>query len=419
MKIDERKPGSVDPQLLQELLAQQGNGVVPGADLAEEIKEIVPLLRNDNSLIVTNTPKTNTVGTVRNATGLHWIDDPDCRDENFDLERLIAMLEIDSKKDAGKASEESIKTYLAKIQMDHSAQLKNLKLSLDIAEQLAKIQRRMAVFGWIMAAIMVVVAVASAVFSGGTTLGLIGAGIALASAAIGIGQQAAQSSGRIEKDAKAYAEKKLKQNPKLSYNDLVNEYKTTVSTALSITNGVLAIAGLACGVGALVGARIAAKAMEKAVQEAVKQALKALENSGTKLTEQLIAEVTAEVTKGMTKNSIGWLAKLNDFVSQKGVQRLGLGINLGGSVSNVALGGANTGFQFKDASLQSELAKWQKNMKEIEKTIESTEEKTEEESKNLKAILQAIQDEVGAFIEQLGSKTDTTNKILERIEISA
>lgn len=416
MKIEDRKPGTIDPQLLQELFAQQGNGVVPGADLSAEIKEIAPLLRDGNSLSVSNTPKTNTVGTVRNPTGLRSIDEPDC-DEAIDLERLIRELEIDSKKDAGKASEESIKTYLAKIKTDHMAQLKNLEISLGLAEEVAKIQRRMAVFAWIMAAIMVVTAIASAVFSGGSTLGLIGAGIALAGAALGIGQQIAQSTGQIDKDAKAYAEKKLKQNPQQSYTDLINDYKSTVSMALSIAGGVLGVVGLVCGIGAVVVAKKAAEAAAKAVEEAVKQAAAAAEAAGGVLTQKMIAEISAQVARETAKQSTGIFARLSDFVTRHaGLQRLGLGLNIGGGAGSAGLGVWTGADQLRDSRLQRELAEWQKRMKEIEKTIDSTEEKVQDESKALKRILQDIEEQVSSFIEGLDSHTNNVNEIFRRME---
>ena len=167
------------------------------------IKEVASLLGTERSVRVSNTSATtrSETGTVNGATGTPSIDNPDDeKAKEVDLEKLMMYLQLDNAEEQAKLAQERIETQKDTISSSHKDRMEKINESLKKMDDAAKTSLLNKIFGWLMAAVAVVVAVAACVATGGLAVGpVIGAAIA-------VGACILTETGAMEKITNALAE---------------------------------------------------------------------------------------------------------------------------------------------------------------------------------------------------------------------
>ncbi len=147
------------------------------------VKEVVGLLATDRSVRVTNVAGTQRgeTGTVNGPTGAPSIDNPDdAVAKEIDLEKLIMYLQLANAEEQAQMAQDRINSQKDTLAASHKERMKKLTESLEKMDKAAKSKLFNKIFGWLMAAVAVVVAVAACVATGGIAVGpVIGAAIAL------------------------------------------------------------------------------------------------------------------------------------------------------------------------------------------------------------------------------------------------
>ncbi len=182
-------PGIREVNPFKPLAINQTADIAKGLNITEKgqalIKEVVGLLGSERSVRVTNTtvaPRGET-GTVNGATGTPAIDNPDdAVAKEVDLEKLMMFLQLANAEEQSKMAQERINTQKDSLASSHKDRMDKLNKSLEKMDKAARTNKFNKIFGWIMAAVAVVVAVAACVATGGLAVGpCIGAAIALGS----------------------------------------------------------------------------------------------------------------------------------------------------------------------------------------------------------------------------------------------
>jgi len=171
------------------LAINQTADIAKGLNITEKgqalIKEVVGLLGSERSVRVTNTlvSARGETGTVIGATGIPAIDNPDDPvAKNVDLEKLILHLQLKNAEERTKTARDNINVRKDTLASGHKDRMEKLNKSLEKMDKAARTNMFNKIFGWIMAAVAVVVAVAACVATGGLAVGpCIGAAIALGS----------------------------------------------------------------------------------------------------------------------------------------------------------------------------------------------------------------------------------------------
>ena len=159
-------------------------------------KEVAGLLASQASVRVTNTAApaaTADVGTATGATGVPALDNPDDPNQKaVDLEKLISYLQLETDKHQAELAKERIELQKGEMDQRHAEQMDKIMESLEQMDKAAKSNLATRIFGWLMAAVSVAIAVAACVATGGIAVG------AVAGAVVAIGMCIMNETGAMD-----------------------------------------------------------------------------------------------------------------------------------------------------------------------------------------------------------------------------
>jgi len=242
-----------------------------GLNLSEKgqaaIRDVVALLATERNVRVTNTQanaRTET-GTVNGPTGTPAIDDPDSQQSlEADLEKLLLYLQLDNLEQQAAEAKKRIEAQKDTLQSQHTERLEKLKESLDKMDEAAKASLFSKIFGWIMAAVAVVVAVAACVATGGLALGPVLAAV------IAVGAMVLNETGAMADIVKGLAG--LLEDMGMSKE--AAQVVAQVAIAVAILAATLACGG--AGAGALSGTMTTAQQTAQTIQKLAEVAMKVI-----------------------------------------------------------------------------------------------------------------------------------------------
>jgi len=168
-------------------LIDQMETAAKGAGVSEKTKELlkdVAAILSGNNVRVTNQAG-NTDGTTERktsgATSTPALDNPgDIKAMQENLEKLIAYLKLDNDERQSAMAKDRIETQKATFEKEHVNRQEKIKETINKMEEAERTRKAQKVFGWLMAALAVVVAVVACVATGGFAAGpVIGALIAV------------------------------------------------------------------------------------------------------------------------------------------------------------------------------------------------------------------------------------------------
>ena len=157
------------------------------AGTSEKTKELlndVALILSGSNIKVTNHGG-NTDGTTERkttgATSTPALDNPgDAKAIEANLEKLIAYLKMDNDERQAEMAKGRIETNKATFEKEHASRKEKIKETINKMEEAERTRKAQKVFGWLMAALAVVVAVVACVATGGLAVGpVVGALIAV------------------------------------------------------------------------------------------------------------------------------------------------------------------------------------------------------------------------------------------------
>ncbi|MBR4675187.1 MAG: type III secretion system translocon subunit SctE [Victivallales bacterium] len=245
------------------LATNQTADFAKGLNLSEKgqalVKEVASLLGTERSVRISNTPVASRgeTGTVNGATGTPSIDNPDDeKAKEVDLEKLMMYLQLDNAEEQAKLAQERIETQKDTISSGHKERMDKINESLKKMDDAAKASLFNKIFGWLMAAVAVVVAVAACVATGGIAVG------AVVGAAIAVGTCILNETGAMEKITKALAEGL----EKLGMSKEAAKIVAQVAMAVVILAATIACCGASAG-SALSNTLTSAQEMAKTIQQ--------------------------------------------------------------------------------------------------------------------------------------------------------
>lgn len=189
---------------------------ITDADLAEAAAGIKPLLGEDPSVKVSDTPRTSRVDDrkgPRTLTDVPEIDDPDgaLLAIEVDLEALIALLTAEEDEKTLQATKKRIESLKSQIEQNHTSTMKKIKESMAEMKKQEKAAKANKILGWLGVAVGFIVATAMIFTVGGAA-----AGFAMAGALLGAAMQIMTDTGVMDKWAKAIAKSMAKTFPNMS-----------------------------------------------------------------------------------------------------------------------------------------------------------------------------------------------------------
>ena len=232
------------------------------------VKEIVGLLASERNVRVTNAPVNarNETGTVNGPTGTPAIDNPDdLAAKEADLDKLLMYLQLENTEEQAKLAQERIESQKDSLATQHKERLDKIKETMDKMDEAARASIFSKIFGWLMAAVAVVVAVAACVATGGLALGpVIGAVLA-------VGCMVMNETGAMEKIVKGLAEAL----ESLGMDKQAAQIVAQVVIAVAILAATLACGG--AGASSVIGDSASAAAkLAQTIQKAADIAMKAI-----------------------------------------------------------------------------------------------------------------------------------------------
>ncbi len=329
-----------------------GQGIT--AKAAQAAKEIVAILGGRNITMNANgTPNLQETGRPTGATTIPALDNPsDLKQIEANLEKLLAYLQLDNDERQAEMAKDRIDINKDSFKKEHEDRASKIKKSLADMEKAAKAQKASKIFGWIMAALAVVVAVVACVATGGIAVG------AVVGALVAIGMQVMNETGAMDK----ITEKLTEGLEKLG----LDKKAAQILAALIITAAVIAIsAGAGAGAGALASRLGLAAKLTFTVSETIKD--------------------MAELARGI----------------MTAASRV---VQIGSVLAGV--GAAVTGY---------EAGMSKADVKETEKFLAMLRQRLEESEEELNQILEAIQNAISQVAELLSSATDTSAQIASNI----
>ncbi len=232
------------------------------------VKEIVGLLASERNVRVSS-PAVNSrseAGTVTGATGTPAIDNPDDPvAKEVDLEKLLMYLQLENTEEQAQVAQERIESQKDSLATQHKERLEKIKETMEKMDEAAAASLFSKIFGWLMAAIAVVVAVAACVATGGVAIGpVIGAVLA-------VGCMVLNETGAMDEIVKGLA-------------DLLESMGMDKQTAQIVAQVAIAVAIMAaslacCGAGAASAAGsslTAAQELAQNIQKAAEIAMKVI-----------------------------------------------------------------------------------------------------------------------------------------------
>ncbi len=232
------------------------------------VKEVVGLLGGERNVRVSN-PMVNTrseAGTTPGATGVPSIDNPDDPvAKEVDLEKLLMYLQLENTEEQAQVAQDRIESQKDSLASQHKERLEKIKETMEKMDEAAASSLFSKIFGWLMAAVAVVVAVAACVATGGIAIGpVIGAVLA-------VGCMVLNETGAMEEIVKGLA-------------DLLESMGMDKQAAQIVAQVVIALAIMAasiacCGAGASIAignTSAAAAQLAQNIQKAAEIAMKVI-----------------------------------------------------------------------------------------------------------------------------------------------
>jgi len=149
------------------------------------IRSVLSLLASERSVRVTNHPVNaqGETGTVNGPTGTPALDNPnDTVAQEVDLEKLMFFLQLENSEEQSRLAQDRINIQKDSLGNCHKERMEKLQKTMEKMEKAARANLINKIFGWLLAAVAVVIAVAACVATGGLAVGpVIGAAIAVGS----------------------------------------------------------------------------------------------------------------------------------------------------------------------------------------------------------------------------------------------
>lgn len=167
--------------------------LVKGQGLSDKsvqlVKEVVGLLGSDPAVRVSNKAagiQNAQVGVPNGPTGVPTLDNPDdVKAKEVDLEKLFAYLQLETDKHQAELAKDRIELQKDEMEARHKDQKEKLQTSLEEMSKASTAGTVAKIFGWLMAAAAVALAVVACVATGGAAIGpLIAAGVAVTMAVL-------------------------------------------------------------------------------------------------------------------------------------------------------------------------------------------------------------------------------------------
>ena len=327
---------------------------------AEKVKEIykqvVEILSGENVRVArggTAGVDGNTETKTGGTTGVPVLDNPDdAKAKEADLAKLIAFLQLDNEERQTEMARSRIETQKATLDVEHKGRMKEINDSIKKMKDAEKAALASRIFGWIGAVLAVAAAVVLTVVTGGAA-----AGFAIAGAVIAVSSLVLNETGAMDKITEKLAEH-LQEKYGMSKSD------AQLAASLIINLSIMAVS-LGCSVGGMVSG------FTGAVNGVMKLSESALSTAKT---------VQTAITIANTAVSAGALAA----------------------------GGVSTAFTKRAEDAKADLM-------ELEKFITMLQQQLDESEEELQQLLQMIESALGRVAELIGSATDTSNEIAEKI----
>ncbi len=287
------------------------------------------------------------------STSTPALDNPgDVKQIEANLEKLLAYLQLDNEERQAEMAKDRIEINKDSFKTEHDNRSKKIQKTLDDMDKAEKSRKASRIFGWLMAALAVVVAVIACVATGGLAVG------AVVGALVAIGMQVMNETGVMDKLTQGIAE--------LLEKTGMSKQAAQILAALIITAAVIAVsAGAGAGAGALATKIGLAAKLSTGVSEAVKAG--------------------AEVAKAVVS------------IASRVVQ-----------AGSIIVGGTAAALSFNAGMSQAETT-------ETEKFLAALRQRMEESEEELEQLLQAIQNSISNTAELLASATDTSAEIARNI----
>ena len=319
-------------------------------------KEIAGLLASQPNVRVQNAASptlSGEVGSTKGPTGAPALDSPDdAKQKEVNLEKLISYLQLETDKHQAELAKDRIELQKSTMEQRHAEQMALINESLEQMDKAANSNLATKIFGWMMAAAAVALAVVACVATGGLAAGPV------VGAAVAIGMCVANELGAMDKLTEKIA-------------DALKDAGMKSEAAKILASVITAVVMIAASVAAAGGAG--------AIQSVVKGATKG---------------ATVAVTAAMTS------AK----TVQSGVQ---VGAGVLGAATTVSAGVAGV-MNYKSGMLQSETT-------EMEKFLAVMQQQLDESQEELERIMSQIQDVYADISAIINSSIDTENEIAAKI----
>ncbi len=244
----------------------KGQGITEKS--AALVKEVVGLLATDRSVRVTNVSAVarGETGTVNGATGTPAIDNPDdAVAKEVDLEKLIMYLQLANAEEQEQLAQDRINVQKDTLASTHKERMEKLQETLEKMDKAAKAAKFNKIFGWLMAAVAVVIAIAACVATGGVAVGPV------LGAALAVGTCILTETKAMDKITEAIA----KGLEKLGLSKEASQIIAQVGMALLIMAASLACCGAGAGA-ALSGTANAVQQFAQTVQKGANIAMKVM-----------------------------------------------------------------------------------------------------------------------------------------------
>ena len=319
-------------------------------------KDIAGLLASQPAVRITNTAApaaTSEVGTPTGATGVPSLDNPDSEmQRTIDLEKLISYLQLETDKQQAELAKERIEVQKTELEQRHGEQMEKINESLEQMDKATNSNTASRVFGWMMAAFSVAMAVVACVATGGLALG------AVIGAVMAVGMCVMNETGATEKLTEALTDA-LK-------NAGMSDQAAQIVASLTVAVGMIALTVGFGGAGS-------------AIQSAM--------GKGTQ-----VAMTAATAT-------------------MKSAQSLQGGMRIVGSILGVGMTasmGTAAALNYKSSSVQADVT-------ELEKFVTAMQQQLEESQEELESILNQIQNVYSNISTIINSSIDTENEIASKM----
>ena len=262
----------------------KGQGVSPKTHSL--VMEVASLLATDRAVRITNSPVIRSeAGTITGSTGIQAIDNPDdAIAKEVDLEKLLMYLQLENTEEQELLAQDRIESQKDSLATTHKERLDKIKETMEKMDKAAATALFGKIFGWLMAAVAVVVAVAACVATGGIAVGpCIGALLA-------VGGMVLAETGAMDKIVEALA----KGLEELGMDKQTAQIVAQVAIAIAIMAATLAAGGIG-GTIAIGNASTAAVQLAQNIQKVADIGMKLI----------AIGSVLTNVANGVNNYEVG------------------------------------------------------------------------------------------------------------------